>query len=211
MKRRRKWIIPILIIVLYIFAFDNYLGDPSFADLFNNLVIATGIFTVLYLLINGMAFSQYRHRKGIWKWMIVFVISSIPFFTWLYVYPWTARQTYPVFIHYLAEQGKSTQDIKQYRAFPDLTQGGYSYEIQLKNDPKYEYDYSIRDGQVIFMVGKNGTFDEYTDARIQAIATQGNDLGQLSMKPVNRKLQEQKSKESAAHPISFFQRVRILR
>lgn len=207
MKYLKKILISALIIVLYVTAFNNYLGNSSFTDLFNSIFVAAVIFTILFLTVNGLAVYQNRPFKHAWKWILVLVLSSVPYFTWLYVYPWTAGHAYPVFIHYLAEQGKSTQDISQYRAFPDLTQGGYFYEIRLKNDHTYLYDYSVRDGQVLFMIGKSNTFGDYPDAKIQAIHSKldETDAGIMYMQPVSKKLQRQKLQESQAHSMKLFQ------
>ncbi len=62
-KRSKKIQIPALISILFVFAFDNYLGDPSFTDLFNSISAATVIFTILFPVANGLANYQYRSIK----------------------------------------------------------------------------------------------------------------------------------------------------
>lgn len=217
----RKMLEFILIPLLYIFSFNNYLGYPSFADMFNGLTEACVIFTALFLIINGLAIGYYRHWNQVWKGATVLILSSIPYFCWFYVYPWTAWRTYPVFIHYLAAQGKSTQDIREYRAFPDLKFGGYSYNVRFKGDTKYDYAYTFKNGQEMFFdVSSDGEYGDYKDAAVKQIFTEeeyrrratilskkdAEDFRKNgSMLPVAEKLRREKLKESRAHPVKVFQ------
>ncbi|GAY79041.1 hypothetical protein NBRC111894_4595 [Sporolactobacillus inulinus] len=132
MNHLKHLLILFLLLTLYFFSLNNYVGLHSFIDFSNSMLAATIIFTLLFLFINGLTIYCYRSWRQCWKWLIVLILSAIPYANWLYVYPWTATQTYPSFINYLAKQGFSTADIARYRAFPDLKMGGYIMRSTLK-------------------------------------------------------------------------------
>ncbi|MCL1630917.1 DUF3139 domain-containing protein [Sporolactobacillus sp. CPB3-1] len=218
MNHVKRFLILFLMLTLYFFTLNNYIGVDSFIDLFSSMLAATIIFTLLFLLINGLTIYFYRSLRQCWKWLIVLLFSALPYVNWLYVYPWTAVQTYPSFINYLARQGLSTADITGYRAFPDLKMGGYNYEVQFKKDSKYAYSYYL-DGRefLIFTAFKDNDFRDYKDAKIREVynekeymqlkkdsLTDAKDYRKWTKDPVSGNIQQQKRHESQKHPIGLY-------
>ncbi|MCQ2008896.1 DUF3139 domain-containing protein [Sporolactobacillus sp. STSJ-5] len=219
MKHLKRILIMVLMLTFYIFALNNYIGLHSFIDFFNSMLAASIIFTLFFLLINGLTIYFYRSWRQCWKWMIVLILSALPYVNWLYVYPWTAAKTYPYFVNYLAEQGLSTADITRYRAFPDLKMGGYNYEAYFKQDSKYAYSYTLDvHGFLIFTAFKDSDFRNYKDAKIREVynekefmrlkkdsITEAKDYRKWTKDPVSNSVQQQKRRESQKHRIGLYQ------
>lgn len=219
MTHLKRLLILVLLLTLYYFSLNNYVGLPSFIDFFNGMLAATIVFTLLFLFINGLTIHFYRSWRQCWKWMIVLILSALPYVNWLYVYPWTAAQTYPFFVNYLAKQGLSTADIIRYRAFPDLKMGGYEYEVQFKQDSKYAYSYNLdAHGFLIFSAFKDSDYRNYKDAKIREVfnekefmrlkkdsIAEAKDYRKWTKDPASNTIQQQKHHESQKHRIGFYQ------
>lgn len=220
MKYVKRFIILFLLLVIYINYFNHFIGAETLTDVVNSMFTATVLFTTLFIFINTLTIFFYMSWKQWWKWIIVLILSIIPFSHWLYLYPWTAARTYPVFVHYLAKQGLSTDDIAQFRAFPDLKFGGYYYGVHFKKDRKYLYEYSFRTrNEMFFDVSYHGDYENYfKDAKVRELYTRaeylkrreidytfGEDFKKYSIKPVSERIQRQKLELSATHPLHYFQ------
>ncbi|WP_139693937.1 DUF3139 domain-containing protein [Sporolactobacillus terrae] len=219
MNHLKRLLILFLLLTLYFFSLNNYVGLHSFIDFSNSMLAATIIFTLLFLFINGLTIYCYRSWRQCWKWLIVLILSAIPYVNWLYVYPWTATQTYPSFINYLAKQGFSTADIARYRAFPDLKMGGYYYEIHFKKDSKYTYSYNLDTHDfLLFSVFKDSDFRNYKDAKIREVynekefmrlkkdsIAEAKDYRKWTKDPASNSIQQQKRHESQKHRIGLYQ------
>jgi hypothetical protein len=207
-----------LLLVIYVIYFGHFLGAESLIAALNSMLAATILFSALFLFLNCLTIFFYRTWKQWWKWVLVLILSALPFSHWLYLYPWTAAKTYPVFVHYLVEQGQSTADIAKYRAFPDLKMDGYYYEVKFKTDKKYLYGYLIQRSSVFFEVSKNRSYADYKDAKIREVfnereysqlkkdsSNESKNYRKWTEKAASQRIQQQKRLESKHHLLGLYQ------